>query len=158
MRSLHLFLMKALTFMHFPLSTALIMYHKFGDIVHLFSLNSRISLISLFHLWLSYYFVESCSGSCGSVYCFCCYSPALIYDDLIECKGLFISSITNEVHFLPECMVNFGEDSMSCWEKGILFCLVMKDSVDISEKWLFPYIPNNVCVHLYSWSWTFLME
>ena len=104
MRSLHLFLMKALTFMHFPLSTALIMYHKFGDIVHLFSLNSRISLISLFHLWLSYYFVESCSGSCGSVYCFCCYSPALIYDDLIECKGLFISSITNEVHFLPECM------------------------------------------------------
>ena len=40
--------LEALRFMSFPLRTAFIVFHKFGYLVALFSLNSKKSLISFF--------------------------------------------------------------------------------------------------------------
>ena len=69
------------------------MSHKFGYVNAFSSSKFRKPLISFFFLhWPSYDWVENCSNSMSmwSFCCFCYWSPALVYGDLIEYKGSLI--------------------------------------------------------------------
>ena len=55
------FFLEALRAMSFPLRNAFIVSHRFGYVVASFSLNSKKSLISLFHPWPRNQWVECCS-------------------------------------------------------------------------------------------------
>ena len=89
------FFLLALRTVSFPLSTAFILSHKFGDTVPSFSLNSKMSLTSLFLLWPSHHWVEHSSASMcmWALCCFCCYwRQALICSDQIGGMALIQSS------------------------------------------------------------------
>ena len=77
------FFKEALRAMSFALSTAFIVPHKFGYVVPSFLLNSKMSLISLFLPWLSYYWVGRCSAS-TCMLCFCYWRLAFVHGGPIE--------------------------------------------------------------------------
>ena len=120
--------------MSFPLSTAFIVSHRFGYVVSSFSLSSKKSLISLFLPWPRYHWVEYCSFSmCMWAFrCFCCYwRPLLLHSDLIGGMGLFRSFYICWGLSCDQYMINFGEATMRCWEKGIFFCFRIKCYIHI---------------------------
>jgi hypothetical protein len=59
------FFLEALRAMSFPLRNAFIVSHKFGYVAPSLSLNSKMSLISLFLPWASYQWVGSCPCASG---------------------------------------------------------------------------------------------
>jgi hypothetical protein len=85
--------LEALRAMSFPLRNAIIVSHMFGYVVASFSLNSKMSLMSLFFLpWPRYHWEECFSISTwmfAFYYLFCYWKSALIYGDLIGCMGQF---------------------------------------------------------------------
>jgi hypothetical protein len=81
------FIMKALSAMNFPLSTAFIVSQSFGYAVSSFSLISRKSLISLFLSWPNYHWVESCLVSMSmwaSWFCCCCLVLVLLLESSLS--------------------------------------------------------------------------
>ena len=130
------FFLEALGAMGFPLSMAFIVSHKFKYVVASFSLNSKMSLISLFLLWPNYHWVEYCSVSIHiwAFHCFCWYlRTALVRGDLIGCMGLFQSSCICWGLF---CDWLYGQFWRRCHEvlriRHILFFFFkMKCSIDI---------------------------
>ena len=87
------FLSEVLRAVSFPLSTAVIVSHKFGYFVSSFSLNSKKSLIAFFISSLTKFSLSRALFSFHEFCCFSCYwRPALIHSDLIGCMGLLQSS------------------------------------------------------------------
>jgi len=124
------FFLEALRAMNFSISTAFIGSHKFWCVVTSFLLNSRKSLISLFHSWTSYHWEEHClAPMCMWAFChFCCYwRPALVWGNLIRCMRLFQCSYICWGLFCDEL---YGQFSMKCWE-DLFFCFRMKCSIGI---------------------------
>ena len=85
------FFMKVLSAMNFPLSTTFIVSHKFGYVVHSFSLNSRKSLISFIISAMTQWSLSKELFSFHNfkdVCCFCCcWNPSLIPGGLIGYRG-----------------------------------------------------------------------
>ena len=133
--SLHFFLMEAFRAMSFPLRLHSLCPIN-GYVVPSLSLNFKMSLISFFissltklslhwelfsfHLYMSFLLFMLLLMTRLSPWCFD--SP----------WDYFRLLLLVEVCFVSEYMVSFGEGTMRCWEKGILFCFRIKCFRDIS--------------------------
>ena len=74
------FLFEALKSVSFPFSNDFIESHKLGNVLALFSLNSKMSLISLFLPWPRYHWKDFCSFSTWilAFHYLCCYWRSII--------------------------------------------------------------------------------
>ena len=129
------FFIKALSVNDFPLSAAFIVSHKFRNVVHLFSLNTRKSLMFffLFLSWPSDHSLRSYSVSCGRRFSIASFVLQSIFSPRwltrTECYFNFILSI--ETCFVTKYVGNFEECSVWCWEVCLFFYVWVKCSADI---------------------------